>query len=747
MQKLHRFYLLTAIGILGLLGGITTVFAQQQAKVIITKADDLPRRSVTFQGKARQILDDKAQLDQLVVDLVRNLQDDLNKFDIQDRATQKAYLEALLACLIYQEKYEEVLAMLPQIQALADKKAEQLTTGSFIKNYVAAYRKVGNNNSEAFKAAFREEYTQFWSNLPFTEVKEVVESSKGSLSLFNLELVTASLDSQVQPYLDNNNNTVPESLILTFVGIRLTLERRAALVPIMLEVLTALYEKNKSNVVKQDIWTERNIHLTNSDAGKSLVVAVWDSGVDISVFPAEALYQDKKGNHGVGYSLIDFKKDGLLLENPEGKVKSDLTRLLQLTKGYLDVQSAVESEEAGMLRKTIAGLKQEDVKDFQEELAFYGNYTHGTHVAGITVEGNPFAKLLVARMGFDYRTLPPAHTLADTKFQAKMYTDVVKYFMQNNVRVVNMSWRYNAAAYEGLLSLNGIGKDDEERKQMAREMFEIEKVALYEAIRSAPEILFVCGAGNENNDAGFEEYIPASFNDLPNLITIGAVDNEGKKTSFTTEGKNIKLYANGYEVESFVPGGTRIKFSGTSMASPHVANLAAKIIALRPFITPQEVVTLIEQTADNLPENPALKLINPRKAIQQIKQTPNTDPTALLIKKWKPDAATVQLMVDEYINQVRAQSLEQAKALEAQKQMLLQAFGETIIEYKPDGSLMVNVPGAPEQKGSWEVKQDKKPKLTTSLGSSQDYEWIESINTSTLQTTTSKGQKYTYVAQ
>lgn len=178
-----------------------------------------------------------------------------------------------------------------------------------------------------------------------------------------------------------------------------------------------------------------------------------------------------------------------------------------------------------------------------------------------------------------------------------------------------MSWRYGVSAYEGLLVLNGVGKDEEERKKMAREMFEIEKDALYKAFQSAPEILFICGAGNENNDAGFVEYIPASFVGLPNLITIGAVDSEGKKTSFTTEGKAVRFYANGFEVESFVPGGDRIKFSGTSMASPNVANLAAKILAIRPDLTPQQVISLIERGADSLPENPELKLINPKQTI------------------------------------------------------------------------------------------------------------------------------------
>jgi subtilisin family serine protease len=69
---------------------------------------------------------------------------------------------------------------------------------------------------------------------------------------------------------------------------------------------------------------------------------------------------------------------------------------------------------------------------------------------------------------------------------------------------------------------------------------------------------------------------------LPNLISVGAVNQAGKETGFISYGDTVVLNANGSDVESYVPGGSRLKKSGTSMASPNVANLAAKLIALEP---------------------------------------------------------------------------------------------------------------------------------------------------------------------
>ena len=50
-------------------------------------------------------------------------------------------------------------------------------------------------------------------------------------------------------------------------------------------------------------------------------------------------------------------------------------------------------------------------------------------------------------------------------------------------------------------------------------------------------------------------------------------------------------------MESFVPGGKRLKLSGTSMASPNVVNLAAKLFAIDPSLTPEQVISLIRRGA------------------------------------------------------------------------------------------------------------------------------------------------------
>jgi subtilisin family serine protease len=101
-------------------------------------------------------------------------------------------------------------------------------------------------------------------------------------------------------------------------------------------------------------------------------------------------------------------------------------------------------------------------------------------------------------------------------------------------------------------------------------------------------------------------------------MVVGAVDQAGDETSFTSFGK-VDVYANGFEVESFVPGGDRMKLSGTSQASPQVTNLAAKILALKPDMTPTEVKELIIKGSDEKQVGERMvRLINPAKTIAML---------------------------------------------------------------------------------------------------------------------------------
>jgi subtilisin family serine protease len=76
----------------------------------------------------------------------------------------------------------------------------------------------------------------------------------------------------------------------------------------------------------------------------------------------------------------------------------------------------------------------------------------------------------------------------------------------------------------------------------------------------------------------------------------------------------VVVHANGFQVESVIPGGERVPQSGTSMASPQVANLAAKMLAVNPALGPQELIAMIRGTAERSADGRRV-LIHPKRAV------------------------------------------------------------------------------------------------------------------------------------
>jgi subtilisin family serine protease len=180
-----------------------------------------------------------------------------------------------------------------------------------------------------------------------------------------------------------------------------------------------------------------------------------------------------------------------------------------------------------------------------------------------------------------------------------------------------MSWGGSLRGVEEALEAHNAGGTPAQRKKLAREIYTIGDTALRESIRDATDILFITSAGNSDNDVTFDEFYPSSY-DYPNMLSVGAVDAAGDETSFTSLGK-VDIYANGFEVESYVPGGNRIKFNGTSMSSPQVLNLAAKLLALDPHLSTAQLRQLILDGGDKkVLATRSIRLLNPAASVALI---------------------------------------------------------------------------------------------------------------------------------
>ncbi len=105
-------------------------------------------------------------------------------------------------------------------------------------------------------------------------------------------------------------------------------------------------------------------------------------------------------------------------------------------------------------------------------------------------------------------------------------------------------------------------------------------------------VVVVAAAGNDG--PGGQASFPGAFD---GAIAVASYDRGGAVSSFSTRGTYVDVAAPGRSILSSLRTGDWGFMSGTSMATPHVAGLAALLMADDPSRTPSQVRQRIESTA------------------------------------------------------------------------------------------------------------------------------------------------------
>lgn len=282
--------------------------------------------------------------------------------------------------------------------------------------------------------------------------------------------------------------------------------------------------------------------------------------------------------------------------NADAKIAANIyLNLCRLNNDYDITNTEILEELQGDLRKGEAATtppedyRHEIVKDNENDIndRYYGNNdvmagtpSHGTHCSGIiaAARNNGLGMDGIA----DNVKIMMVRAVPDGDEHDKDIANAIRYAVDNGAQVISMSF----------------GKD-----------FSPEKSWVDDAVKYAQskDVVLVHAAGNDHKDidtaANFPNPVFADGSGrAQDFITVGASGdstNGGFTARFSNYGKKeVDVFAPGVDIYSTLPGGNKYgKFSGTSMACPVVAGVAALIREYFPDLSAEQVKYVIDKSA------------------------------------------------------------------------------------------------------------------------------------------------------
>lgn len=361
--------------------------------------------------------------------------------------------------------------------------------------------------------------------------------------------------------------------------------------------------------------------LSISTQSRATVIAVIDSGTDLShkdlvnkkwTNPKDI--DDAVDNDDNGY-IDDINGWNFAESNNKLYDKSLVGTFSRDCYKYFEVQTRLLKGLGTEEDKVWIKQAQQDEK-LMTELETFANFVHGSHVAGITARNADKAEIMVIKLIPTKRPTigpkPQGKMAGDTLIRAalkllgaaqgKALDPIGKYVEAEKARVANCSFGLSTKAAKNVIGpiLKILLRRDSTPEELETySIFFVGEVMKSQAtLLKSKGTLFVIAAGNDgvNNDL-----YPASPTNIKqdNTISVAATLGYTKLASFSNFGeKMVEVAAPGVGIESTIPGNEYLTISGTSQASPFVANLAGLALDENPKLTNAEVKQILMGTVD-----------------------------------------------------------------------------------------------------------------------------------------------------
>jgi len=219
-----------------------------------------------------------------------------------------------------------------------------------------------------------------------------------------------------------------------------------------------------------------------------------------------------------------------------------------------------------------------DTQNGRSPSIFISGSSHGTHVAGI-IGAEKDNNLQVVGVAPKSKIMSISNPLYVTQSLSEELANGINWAVQNGAHIINNSWGDQGGSYYN--DLHSAVLED----------------AITNALNNGRNGLGTILVFASGNRAPAIDY-PASFHD--DALVVGAISSSGNRTNFSGYGNDLDIVAPGKGILSTIQNQGTASLSGTSMAAPHVAGVAALILSVNPNLNVQEVNTIIEETAQKV---------------------------------------------------------------------------------------------------------------------------------------------------
>jgi len=354
----------------------------------------------------------------------------------------------------------------------------------------------------------------------------------------NIQSLSMALGSQIKSTIPADNIVVVKRSPVEISSVAVKTLAQNPMVEIAEPNYIYRLDKAPNAAMFDHLWGMKNVGQSD---GKQTGVA----GVDIG---AEQAWDITTGSDDIVVAVIDT---GINYNHP------DLKNNVWINQAEYNGKPGVDDDGNGYV-DDVYGYNFSGDKPTPDPMDGHG---HGSHCSG-TIGGNSPSGSGIVGVNWHVKIMAVKFLADNGAGTLEGAIQAIDYATKNHAKLMSNSW-------------GGGGASD----------------TLKAAIQRASDagILFVAAAGNDSANNDSDPHYPAAYN-VPNVLAVAAIDNQGQLASFSNYGKkSVHLAAPGVNIYSSVLGNGYDSWSGTSMATPHVSGVAALLASHEPNLTDLEL--------------------------------------------------------------------------------------------------------------------------------------------------------------